>query len=996
MLLARLLVLLALGALASAPAAHAAWPGTPGKVAFLERDSGEFALKIWTPKGATGTSETVRDTFHVHTGAGDTVPPTTGMPSSPAWSPDGTRVAFAAKVPDTGLPAGATHTAIFVWNLRSKAITQITTPAPSVLDNPNDQVQTGYGYFDHSPAWSPDGKSLAYIRFLEAGRDDAKYGSRGGHVRTVSLTGGGSSQLTNMIGTSFWGLSWGGDPEGQTKLVGYHAAEGAGIRILSIDPSSGSTSTLLSGAPAAMVTDYDVSPDGQSLLYAHAGGEAYRLDFGGGTDTALGGGITSGWLRASPSGNGPLHIGMAPVPGFGQRGGIVERRMPDPWADTWAEDPPDRWVNGLLSMAGKYAHTVPGRSAFDVQPQRLPIVNIPGFAGSDIRCEGSDLWPPGLVNNGAKLQAMRLATDGKTNLNCPGAGPTPDPNDPEGFVSSAFGQDIYQAQEDWIEDIAPGDRGWRFSWDWRKAPGESIGRLHTFVGQILNTDFAKDQGLDRVVLYGHSYGGLLMREYTAKYPEKVGRVLTAGTPFWGAAKPLFFVAFGVENPLTGVKDLDSFLPNEDAKAWARDAAGLYHLFASDRFGPWLRVGGTEQTQEGVSNWFTQVAQANTALIAQARAWHQQYDGFDTRQGMIETRAVMGTGLMSIEGVDVAANADAGGTLEARVRLGDGDVTVPARSAHQGPVGTHKPLGDPVHVQAVCGVSHMELGGHPKVTEKYTEYLLSGRTPRRTEGACKPSGTSVQIVEGDLSPSRSALRSASAPTPRAAADAGLIQLVEVPRAPIAILDDRTPVDLTLAGPGQRVTLRVTRYVEGVEQGTSTYSDLPGDVRFTTGEGGTVAVTVGGTPVGPDGDDDDGNGDDDGNDDGGTGDGNAGTGGGSGSAGGATPTPAAPGAGSPARTAAKLRGGVLKVRGGRVRVSVTCAGPGRCRGVLRLRARRTVLGSAKVNVAAGGKATVAVRLSAAGRRALKRKGRVAATAQLDLGAGARTTAAVTVRR
>ena len=164
---------------------------------------------------------------------------------------------------------------------------------------------------------------------------------------------------------------------------------------------------------------------------------------------------------------------------------------------------------------------------------------------------------------------MQLAADGKTNAGCAGAGPTQDPNAPDAFVNEALTLPIYQAQDDFIEQIAPGERGWRFSWDWRKAPGESVARLDAFITHVLDTDLARNQGLEKVALYGHSYGGLLMREYTALHPERVQRVLTAGTPFWGAPKSLFFLNFGVENPLSGVKDLDTFLPNAEAKAWAR-------------------------------------------------------------------------------------------------------------------------------------------------------------------------------------------------------------------------------------------------------------------------------------------------------------------------------------------------------------------------------------------------------------------------------------------
>ena len=324
-------------------------------------------------------------------------------------------------------------------------------------------------------------------------------------------------------------------------------------------------------------------------------------------------------------------------------------------------------------------------------------------------------------------------------------------------------------------------------------------------------------------MYGHSYGGLLMRQYTKDHPEKVQRVLTAGTPFFGAPKSLFFLSFGVENPLSGVADLDTFLPNAEAKAWAGTATGLYHLIPSDNFGPWLRVGPAEQDQAGVRNWYTTVAGINGALVDQARGWHQAYDGFSTENGFVENRAVISTGLMTIGGVDIAAQPDDEGNLSAIIRMVDGDITVPVTSASQGALGTHAPLGDPVHVQATCRIAHMDLGGDPKVTEPYTEYLLQGRTPRKTEGACKADGRTIRITKQDLSPGLQAAESGGAMSLRAASDAGLLQLVEIPGSPVAVIDDHRPVDVSL---GRNVSFEITRYVDGQPAGKQTYTDVGG--------------------------------------------------------------------------------------------------------------------------------------------------------------------------
>jgi hypothetical protein len=148
---------------------------------------------------------------------------------------------------------------------------------------------------------------------------------------------------------------------------------------------------------------------------------------------------------------------------------------------------------------------------------------------------------------------------------------------------------------------------------------------------------------------------------------------------------------------------------------------------------------------------------------------------------------------------------------------------------------------------------MKLGGNPKVTEPYTEYLLQGRTPRKTEGACAMEATAIVVRNLQSHPGGAALRARTATAAPggglsldAAAAEGRIQLLRYPGQPIAIVDERHPVTLDVAGAADRVELTITRYRGEQELPAVTYRPGPGAVQVEAGADGPV-VTVDGRPV-----------------------------------------------------------------------------------------------------------------------------------------------------
>ncbi|HNP37804.1 MAG TPA: S9 family peptidase [Woeseiaceae bacterium] len=124
-----------------------------------------------------------------------------------SWSPDGSTIVFAANRIDNPLE-DPMESEIWSVDVQSGKLAQL-----SDRDGP-----------DYSPAWSPDGKSIAYLGF-----DDQKLGYHNANVYVMDADGRASRSLTDDLDRSIDHLSWGGssrrlvvsyDDRARKKLAG--------------------------------------------------------------------------------------------------------------------------------------------------------------------------------------------------------------------------------------------------------------------------------------------------------------------------------------------------------------------------------------------------------------------------------------------------------------------------------------------------------------------------------------------------------------------------------------------------------------------------------------------------------------------------------------------------------------------------------------------------------------------------------------------------------
>ena len=175
----------------------------------------------------------------------------TNSDSQPAWSPDGTEIAF--------ISGRDGNSEIYATKADGSAQTRLT--------------QTGSSN-EAQPAWSPDGSKIAYSRL------DPNTNGQG--LWVMNADGSGQTQLTTTADSY---PSW--SPDG-TKIA-FQSNRNGNAEIYSMN-ADGSAQTNLTNAPTTNEMDPDWSPDGAQIVFAsdaHSQTDIYRMNADGSGVTRL-------------------------------------------------------------------------------------------------------------------------------------------------------------------------------------------------------------------------------------------------------------------------------------------------------------------------------------------------------------------------------------------------------------------------------------------------------------------------------------------------------------------------------------------------------------------------------------------------------------------------------------------------------------------------------------------------------------------------------------
>jgi Tol biopolymer transport system component len=239
----------------------AAFPGANGQIAFTRFSPSSGAAVYAMNADGTGTHRIVRNGagpawssdgrrlaysraghIYVCDASGGHARRVTGRrpveAGQPAWAPDGKRIVFASRG--------------YIYTVRSdgRGLRRITS-RPFVTNPAGKRLKIRST--DARPAWSPDGKAIAFVHHGNAGREE---------VWTMRPDGSRRRQLTHIDSRGWLSPSW--SPDGRRIVyarspgVWVINADGSGARVITTGDGSG---VIERGEPAW-------SPDGTEIAYS--------------------------------------------------------------------------------------------------------------------------------------------------------------------------------------------------------------------------------------------------------------------------------------------------------------------------------------------------------------------------------------------------------------------------------------------------------------------------------------------------------------------------------------------------------------------------------------------------------------------------------------------------------------------------------------------------------------------------------------------------------
>jgi TolB protein len=160
--------------------------------------------------------------------------PNTASPSHPSWSPDGKQITFESN--------GPTKNDIYIVNIDGSGLKNLTQSATQANGQPSN---------DNSPSWSPDGKNITFISNREGKPDLFLMNVDGSSVQHVAL-GGNLATIADP--------AWSFDG---TNLL--FTGDG---NLYSWNRASGQTTLSLTNSPGASNGQGVYSPDGTKIAFS--------------------------------------------------------------------------------------------------------------------------------------------------------------------------------------------------------------------------------------------------------------------------------------------------------------------------------------------------------------------------------------------------------------------------------------------------------------------------------------------------------------------------------------------------------------------------------------------------------------------------------------------------------------------------------------------------------------------------------------------------------